>query len=46
MVAADAQLMRMHSNTVFYLPTSNSAARINMGIDGARRVAASLTATQ
>jgi hypothetical protein len=46
MVAAGARLMRMHSNTVFYLPASNAVARINAGIDGARRVAASLTATQ
>jgi aminoglycoside phosphotransferase (APT) family kinase protein len=46
MVAAGAQLIRIHSNTVFYLPVSNAVARINAGIDGARRVAASLTATE
>ena len=46
LVAVGARLMRMHSNTVFYLPASNAVARINSGIDGARRVAASLTATQ
>jgi hypothetical protein len=46
MVAAGAQLLRMHSNTVFYLPGSNAVARINAGPDGARRVAASLNATQ
>ncbi len=46
MVAAGARLIRMHSNTVFYLPASNAVARINAGVDGARRVAASLTATE
>ena len=48
LIAVGARLMRMHSNTVFYLPASNAVARINSGmaIDGARRVAASLTATQ
>lgn len=45
MVAAGARLIRVHSNTVLYLPASNAVARINAGIDGARRVAASLTAT-
>jgi len=46
MVAAGARLIRVHSNTVFYLPASNAVARINAGIDGARRVATSLTATR
>jgi hypothetical protein len=46
MVAAGARLLRMHSNTVFYLPASNAVARVNTGLDGASRVAASLTATQ
>ena len=46
-IAVGARLMRMHSNTVFYLPASNAVARINSGMEGgARRVAASLTATQ
>jgi hypothetical protein len=38
--------MRVHSNTVFYLPDSNAVARINSGADAERRVAASLTATR
>lgn len=46
LAGAGARLMRVHSNTVFYLPSSNAVARINSGTDGARRVAASLTATQ
>jgi hypothetical protein len=46
MVAAGARLLRMHSNTVFYLPDSNAVARINGGQDGEQRVAASLKATQ
>jgi hypothetical protein len=41
-----ARLLRMHSNTVFYLPASNAVARINTGPDGPNRVAASLTATR
>jgi phosphotransferase family enzyme len=40
-----ARLLRMHSNTVFYLPASNAVARINTGLDGPSRVAASLAAT-
>jgi hypothetical protein len=40
------RLLRMHSNTVFYLPASNAVARINSGADGAQRVGASLTATR
>jgi hypothetical protein len=46
LTGAGARLMRVHSNTVFYLPASNAVARINSGTDGARRVAASLTATR
>lgn len=44
--ATGARLLRIHSNTVFYLPASHAVARINGGADGARRVSASLTATE
>ena len=44
--ATGARLLRMHSNTVFYLPASRAVARINNGPDGARRVTTSLTATE
>lgn len=44
--AAGARLLRIHSNTVFYLPASRSVARINSSVDGVRRVTASLTATE
>ena len=41
-----ARLMRMHSNTVFYLPGSRAVARIAAaGPDTAERVSASLAAT-
>jgi aminoglycoside phosphotransferase (APT) family kinase protein len=46
MTATGARLLRVHSNTVFYLPASNAVARVNTGADGATRVAASLTATR
>jgi hypothetical protein len=46
MVPDGARLLRMHSNTVFYLPASNAVARINAGLDGSNRVAASLAATR
>jgi len=46
MVPDGARLLRMHSNTVFYLPASNAVARINTGLDGWNRVAASLAATR
>lgn len=42
-----ARLVRMHSNTVFHLPTSDAVARIaTSGPDIAERIAASLTATE
>ena len=44
--ASGARLLRMHSNTVIYLPASNAVARINAGAEGEKRVTASLTATQ
>ena len=41
-----ARLVRMHSNTVFYLPASDAVARIAAsGSDTASRIAASLVAT-
>jgi aminoglycoside phosphotransferase (APT) family kinase protein len=46
MVPDGARLLRVHSNTVFYLPASNAVARINTGLDGSNRVAASLAATR
>lgn len=46
MVPDGARLLRMHSNTVFYLPASNAVARINTGLDGPNRVVTSLTATR
>jgi hypothetical protein len=44
--ATGARLLRVHSNTVFYLPASGTVARISSGTDAARRVAASLRVTQ
>lgn len=46
MTGEGARLLRVHSNTVFYLPASGAVARINTGADGAARVAASLAATR
>lgn len=44
--ASGARLVRMHSNTVFYLPASDAVARITgSGPDTAERIAASLMAT-
>jgi aminoglycoside phosphotransferase (APT) family kinase protein len=44
--AAGARLLRMHSNTVFYLPASNAVARVNSGADAEKRVTASLAVTR
>jgi aminoglycoside phosphotransferase (APT) family kinase protein len=41
-----ARLLRMHSNTVFYLPAAQAVARIASSADAAGRIAASLEITE
>ncbi len=43
--AADARLLRLHSNAVFHLPDPDLVARISTGRDTHRRIAASLAVT-